>query len=75
MKYNNESRIIKSNGNKKRIIEAALELINENGYDNVSVDEITKHAEVSKGAFYIHFKSKEDLIEQEINLFYDDFKV
>ena len=75
MKYNNESRTIKSNGNKKRIIEAALELINENGYDNVSIDEITRHAGVSKGAFYIHFKSKEDLIEQEINLFYDDLKL
>ncbi len=75
MKYNNDSRIIKSNENKKRIIEVALKLINDNGYDNVSVAEITKQAGVSKGAFYIHFKSKEDLIEQEINLFYDDLKL
>ncbi len=75
MKYNNESRITKSNKNKKRIIEVALKLINENGYDSVSVAEITKQAGVSKGAFYIHFKSKEDLIEQEINFFYDDLKL
>ena len=75
MGYNNETRANKSNENKKRIIECALKLINEKGFDNVSVSEITKEAGVSKGAFYIHFKSKEDLIEQEINIFYDEFKL
>lgn len=75
MKYNNETRITKSNENKKKIIEVALRLINEKGFDNVSVSEITKEAGVSKGAFYIHFESKEDLIEKQINLFYDDLKL
>ena len=75
MKYNNESRITKSNENKKRIIEVALELINEKGFDNVSVSEITKAAGISKGAFYIHFESKEDFIEKQINYFYDDLKL
>ena len=75
MSYNNESRITKSKDNKKRIIDAALSLINEKGYANVSVNEITNRAGVSKGAFYIHFKSKEDLIEQQITLFYDEYKL
>lgn len=75
MGYNNETRTTRSNENKKRIIECALKLISEKGFDNVSVSEITKEAGVSKGAFYIHFKSKEDLIEQEINIFYDAFKL
>mgnify|MGYP002626457239 CR=1 FL=1 len=75
MKYNNELRITKSNENKKRIIEVAIKLINEKGFDNVSVSEITKAAGVSKGAFYIHFESKEDLIEKQINYFYDDLKL
>ena len=70
MKYNNEARLTKSNENKCKIIKAALSLINEKGFDNVSVSEITEAAGVSKGAFYIHFKSKEDLIEQQINFFY-----
>ena len=30
---------------------------------------------MSKGAFYIHFNSKEDLIVQQINLFYDELKL
>ncbi len=73
MKYNNNTREEKSKENKKRIIECALKLISEKGFDNVSVSEITNSANVSKGAFYIHFKSKEDLIEQQINIFYNDF--
>lgn len=75
MSYNNNTRITKSNDNKKKIVETALKLINEKGFDNVSVSEITKEAGVSKGAFYIHFKSKEDLVEQEISIFYDEYKL
>ena len=75
MGYDNQSRADKSNDNKKRIIACALALIDEKGFDNVSVREITEAAGVSKGAFYIHFKSKEDLIERQISLFYDEFKL
>ena len=75
MKYNNETRLAKSNENKNKIIEVALKLIGEKGFDNVSVSTITKEAGVSKGAFYIHFESKEDLIVKQINLIYDDMKL
>lgn len=75
MDYNNETRVAKSNENKKRIIDVAVRLINEKGFDNVSVSEITKAAGVSKGAFYIHFESKEDLIAKQISFYYDDLKL
>lgn len=75
MSYNNKARIDRSKDNKNRIVDCALKLINEKGYDNVSVSEITKEAGVSKGAFYIHFRSKEDLIEQNIAAFYDEYKL
>lgn len=58
---------------KKRIYEEALFLINQNGYDNVSVDRITQAAQIAKGTFYYYFKSKEKLIGytyQYINNFY-----
>ena len=48
MSYNNETRLNKSNENKCKIIEAALKLINEKGFDKVSVSEITRVAGVSK---------------------------
>lgn len=75
MKYDNTARKAQSDANKLKITKCALRLINEKGFDNVSVAEITEKAGVSKGAFYIHFKSKEDLIEQEIKFYYDDLKL
>jgi AcrR family transcriptional regulator len=37
-----------------------LELFYKQGYFNTSIDDILKSLELSKGAFYHHFKSKED---------------
>lgn len=56
-----------------RIYEEALHLINQNGFDNVSVDRITQAAEIAKGTFYYYFKTKGELISytyQYINNFY-----
>lgn len=39
---------------------AGLELFYEQGYYNTSIDDILKSLELSKGAFYYHFQSKED---------------
>ena len=46
-----------------RILAAAAALIIRYGYDKTTVDEIAQEAGVSKGAIYLHFKSKEDLFE------------
>ena len=46
-----------------RILDAAARLIEHYGYDKTAVDEIAREAGVSKGAIYLHFKSKEDLFE------------
>jgi len=43
------------------ILNSALELFSKNGYDATSVAEICSKANVSKGAFYHHFSSKQDL--------------
>lgn len=44
----------------QRLQVAGLELFYQNGYHNTSVDDILNRLELSKGAFYYHFKSKED---------------
>lgn len=41
-----------------------LELFYSKGYYNTSVDDILKELELSKGAFYYHFESKEDFFIQ-----------
>lgn len=72
MKYNNEQRKEQSKNNKEKIIEAGKRLVLDKGYDNVCVCEITKMAGVSKGAFYIHYKTKDDLIQDLIGFTFND---
>lgn len=50
----------------QRMQVTGLELFYTNGYYNTSVDDILKKLELSKGAFYYHFESKEDFFIQII---------
>ncbi|TCT26439.1 TetR family transcriptional regulator [Melghiribacillus thermohalophilus] len=50
------------NEKKKRMIETAIDLFAQKSFHTVSVKEITDKSGVSKGAFYIYFDSKEDLV-------------
>lgn len=54
---------------RKAIIESALKLFGEKGYAVTPVQEITDAAGVTKGAFYHHFESKQDLLQ----LIHDEF--
>ncbi|UOQ87058.1 TetR/AcrR family transcriptional regulator [Gracilibacillus salinarum] len=47
---------------KKRIMQESLKLFAEKGFHTTSIQEIASTSEVSKGAFYIHFDSKDDLL-------------
>ena len=44
-----------------RLLEAALHLIRAQGYAATSVDQICQRAGVTKGSFFHHFRSKDDL--------------
>lgn len=44
---------------KERIFHAAMELFQQQGYENTSVEQITEKAGVSKGTFFTHFSSKD----------------
>jgi AcrR family transcriptional regulator len=54
---------------RKAIIDSALKLFGEKGYAVTSVQEITDAAGVTKGAFYHHFESKQDVLR----LIHDEF--
>ncbi|QGH36321.1 TetR family transcriptional regulator [Gracilibacillus salitolerans] len=47
---------------KKRMIEVSLKLFSEKGFHSTSIQEIADRSDVSKGAFYLHFESKDDLL-------------
>lgn len=48
---------------KKAILEAAISLFSENGYDNTSIENIAKIAGVGKGTVYGYFQTKRDIIK------------
>jgi AcrR family transcriptional regulator len=51
----------RSEETRARIIESAIKLFSNRGYDTASVDDICTEAGISKGAFYDYFESKQAL--------------
>lgn len=47
---------------RERILDVALELFNEQGYDKTSLREIADRLGVTKAALYYHFERKEDIL-------------
>ena len=45
----------------ERIVRVAAELFRKQGFHNTSLSQILEEAELTKGGFYFHFKSKEEL--------------
>lgn len=58
---------------KQLIMESALELFAKQGFEATSVQQITEHSGISKGAFYLSFKSKDELIMALIDQFMEQF--
>lgn len=56
----------KSKETKERIFQAAKEILQKNGYENLSIKNICEVAGVSNGSFYHHFKTKDDLLSYYI---------
>ena len=47
---------------REKLLNTALELFLDKGYDNTTVNEIIKKSKTSKGSFYHHFRGKEELL-------------
>ncbi|QUI21379.1 TetR/AcrR family transcriptional regulator [Vallitalea pronyensis] len=59
---------------KREFLETAIGLFIEKGYDVTSINHILKKMNITKGSFYYHFESKEDLLTQIIDLFLEDIR-
>jgi AcrR family transcriptional regulator len=46
---------------RQKLLDSGLTVFSRAGYERATVDEIVREAGFSKGAFYVHFESKEDL--------------
>lgn len=47
--------------------DALSELIQEKGYDEITIEEITERANIGRATFYLHYKDKEDLLMEEFH--------
>lgn len=50
-----------SNNTEQKIIDNAIRLIDREGYQNISLRKLAKQSDVTTGAFYKHFKDKNEL--------------
>lgn len=53
---------MKSKTTKEALLTSAIELLKKYGFDNVTINQICNEINVTKTAFYYHFKSKDELI-------------
>ncbi len=54
---------------KQKIFSCAVSLFAQKSYENVTVQDICAYAEVSVGAFYHHFKSKDNILDEGYRIF------
>ncbi|UPW83955.1 TetR/AcrR family transcriptional regulator [Lysinibacillus sp. Ag94] len=58
---------------KQLIMEKALELFSEQGFEATSVQQITERCGISKGAFYLSFKTKDELLISMVENYLQQF--
>jgi AcrR family transcriptional regulator len=67
------SRVVKdADVRRVELLDTALTLFLEHGYERTSVEQITLAVGVAKGTFYHYFATKQELLEQLVERFTDD---
>lgn len=56
----------------EKILEASRDLFMEKGYDETSLQDIVSRLQMTKGAIYHHFQSKEDILNRILEIYYND---
>jgi len=58
---------------RRALQDSLIQLILKQGYDSVTIEDITDQADLGRTTFYLHFKDKEDLFMQAIDTICEDF--
>jgi AcrR family transcriptional regulator len=76
LKQNTMAKLQKSIDKRNALIEATIELVNNNGFHASAMSKIAKMANVSPATIYLYFENKQDLVNQtylEVKTKYTDF--
>src|SRR5205085_6967271 len=55
-----------------KLVDAALKLFATSGYEHATVDDISQAAGYSKGAYYFHFSTKDDILLELLRMWTED---
>lgn len=69
------SRQLQAQKTKRRIYNAAVELFSKQGFDNTTIEDISRKADVSVGAFYHYYSSKTEIYSElykKIDAYYEN---
>ena len=56
---------------KQELLKIGYDMFLTQGYENTSVDEIIEKAQIAKGTYYYHFETKEQMLEEVIDMMID----
>ncbi|MGE8081290.1 TetR/AcrR family transcriptional regulator [Peribacillus loiseleuriae] len=66
-----DRRIIRT---KRMIRDALTELMEEKGFDGITVRDLTEKADINRGTFYLHYRDKYDLLEKSENEIFQELE-
>src|SRR5258706_4966417 len=69
-----QSQDLRARRTRKWLQAALLELMKEKAFADIQITELTARAEVSRAAFYLHFRSKEELLLSHVDVIFDEFR-
>lgn len=62
----------RDNGTKQRLIDAAIELFHQKGYDHVTINEIAEAVNIKGSSVYNHFKNKQEIFNTLLEYFKEE---
>lgn len=58
---------------RKQLRESMLALILDRGYEDISIQDVTDHADLGRATFYLHYREKDDLYRDVLQNMAEDF--
>ena len=71
--FTNQSNDLRARRTRKWLQDALIGLMKEKSFPDIQITELTTRAQVSRPAFYLHFRSKEDLLLSHVDAIFDEF--
>src|SRR5712692_9241577 len=69
----NQSNDLRARRTRKWLQDALIGLMKEKSFQDIQITELTARAQISRPAFYLHFRSKEELLLSHVDVIFDEF--